>query len=53
MKIDELLKKYAKGFTDFSGIELAEANLSGVKLSGVDLNNANLSVVNFSGANLT
>lgn len=53
MTVDELLEKYALGFTDFSGIELAEANLSGVKLSGVDLSNANLSVVNFSGANLT
>ena len=53
MNSEKLLNKYAKGITDFRGIELAEANLSGVKLSGVDLSNANLSVVNFSGANLT
>ena len=53
MNVDKLLEKYAKGFTDFSGIELTEANLSGVKLSGADLSNANLSVANLSGANLT
>ena len=53
MNVDKLLEKYALGLTDFSGIELAEANLSGVKLSGVDLSNANLSVANLSGANLT
>ncbi len=53
MTVEELLEKYAQGFTDFSGIELPEANLCGVKLSGVDFSHANLSIVNFSGANLT
>ena len=52
MNVEELLEKYAKGFTDFSGIELSEANLCGVKLTGVDFSHANLSIVNFSGANL-
>ena len=53
MNIDQLLEKYTLGFTDFSGIELAEANLCGVKLSGADFCHANLSVANLSGANLT
>lgn len=53
MTVEELLEKYALGFTDFRGIELPEANLCGVKLSGADLSNANLSIVNLSGANLT
>ena len=53
MTLDELLEKYALGLTDFSGVELSEANLAGVKLSGADLSNANLNVANLSGANLT
>ena len=53
MTVEELLEKYAAGVLNFSGIDLAEANLSGVKLSGVNLSNANLSIVNLSGANLS
>ncbi|AFY55267.1 putative low-complexity protein [Rivularia sp. PCC 7116] len=53
MNVDKFLEKYALGFTDFSGVELPEANLCGVKLSGIDLSHANLSIVNLSGANLT
>ncbi len=53
MTVEELLEQYAAGVLDFSGIELTEANLSGVKLSGVNLSNANLSIVNLSGANLS
>ncbi|ACC79710.1 pentapeptide repeat protein [Nostoc punctiforme PCC 73102] len=53
MTVEELLEKYAAGVLNFSGIDLAEANLSGVKLSGVNLSDANLSIVNLSGANLS
>jgi uncharacterized protein YjbI with pentapeptide repeats len=53
MTVEELLEQYAAGVLNFSGIDLAEANLSGVKLSGVNLSNANLSIVNLSGANLS
>ncbi|HLO87241.1 MAG TPA: pentapeptide repeat-containing protein [Nostocaceae cyanobacterium] len=53
MTLEELLEKYATGVLDFRGIELAEANLSGIKLSGANLSRANLSVVNLSGANLS
>ncbi|MHC5724115.1 MAG: pentapeptide repeat-containing protein [Nostoc sp.] len=53
MTVEELLEQYAAGVLNFSGVDLAEANLSGVKLSGVNLSDANLSIVNFSGANLS
>jgi uncharacterized protein YjbI with pentapeptide repeats len=53
MNVEELLEKYAAGVRDFSGVDLSEANLSGVKLSGVNFNQANLSVINLSGANLS
>ncbi|MEO0842303.1 MAG: pentapeptide repeat-containing protein [Cyanobacteria bacterium J06643_5] len=53
MNVEKLLEKYALGFRDFSGIELTEANLAGIKLSGVDLSHADLSIVNLSGSNLT
>ncbi|MEH2055349.1 MAG: pentapeptide repeat-containing protein [Nostoc sp.] len=53
MTVEELLEKYAAGVLNFSGIDLAEANLSGVKLSGINLSDANLSIVNLSGANLS
>lgn len=52
MNVEELLAQYAAGVTDFSGVDLSEANLSGVKLSGINLSQANLSVINLSGANL-
>jgi uncharacterized protein YjbI with pentapeptide repeats len=53
MTVEELLEKYAFGVTDFSGVDLSEANLSGIKLSGANFTRANLSVVNLSGANLS
>ncbi|MBW4556428.1 MAG: pentapeptide repeat-containing protein [Trichormus sp. ATA11-4-KO1] len=53
MTVEELLEQYAAGVIDFSGVDLCEANLSGVKLSGVNLSSADLSVVNLSGANLS
>jgi uncharacterized protein YjbI with pentapeptide repeats len=53
MTVEELLEQYAAGVTNFSGIELCEANLSGAKLVGINLSQANLSVVNLSGANLS
>jgi len=53
MTVEELLEKYALGLTDFSGVDLSEANLSGTKLIGANLTKANLSVVNLSGANLS
>ncbi|MCC5637213.1 pentapeptide repeat-containing protein [Nostoc sp. CHAB 5844] len=53
MTVEELLEQYAAGVTNFSGIELCEANLSGAKLIGINLSEANLSVVNLSGANLS
>ncbi|BCL33604.1 hypothetical protein NSMS1_00510 [Nostoc sp. MS1] len=53
MNVEELLTKYANGVINFSGIDLSEANLSGVKLCGVNFSQANLSIVNLSGANLS
>jgi uncharacterized protein YjbI with pentapeptide repeats len=53
MTLEELLEKYAAGVTNFRGVDLSEANLSGIKLSGADFSQANLSVVNLSGANLS
>ncbi|MBW4644983.1 MAG: pentapeptide repeat-containing protein [Goleter apudmare HA4340-LM2] len=53
MNVEELLEKYATGVIDFSGVDLSEANLSGVKLNGVNFSQANLSVINLSGANLS
>ncbi|HYW19674.1 MAG TPA: pentapeptide repeat-containing protein [Nodularia sp. (in: cyanobacteria)] len=53
MTVEELLEKYAAGVINFSGVDLCEANLCGVKLSGINLSEADLSVVNFSGANLS
>lgn len=53
MDVREILKKYAAGERDFSGLNLAEVNLSGVHLSGANLSEVNLSVANLSGANLS
>ncbi len=52
MDEEELLKSYAAGERNFSGIILPEANLSGANLSGANFSYANLSVANLSGANL-
>ncbi len=49
----ELIAKYAKGVLDFSGLDLAESNLSNINLSGINLSQANLSVANLSGTNLS
>ncbi|HEY9800003.1 MAG TPA: pentapeptide repeat-containing protein [Leptolyngbyaceae cyanobacterium] len=53
MNVEELLAKYANGVINFIGVDLSEANLSGVKLCGVNFSQANLSVINLSGANLS
>ena len=53
MEIREILKQYTAGVRDFSGLNLAEVNLSGVNLSGANLSEVNLSVANLSGANLS
>ncbi|MDB9376072.1 pentapeptide repeat-containing protein [Nodularia sphaerocarpa] len=53
MTVEELLEQYAAGIINFTGVNLCEANLSGVKLSGINLSAADLSLVNFSGANLS
>ncbi|MBD2360557.1 pentapeptide repeat-containing protein [Anabaena minutissima FACHB-250] len=53
MNVEELLKQYADGVINFSGVDLSEANLSGIKLSGANFSQANLSVANLSGANLS
>ncbi len=50
MTVEEFLEKYTVGIRDFSGVDLAEANLNGAKLSEVILTHANLNVVNLSGA---
>ena len=58
----ELLRRYAAGERDFSGIDLRKAdlseadlrgiNLSGADLRGADLRESNLRFANFQGANL-
>ncbi len=53
MTVEELLEQYAAGVINFSGVDLCEANLCGVKLSGINLSEADLSIVNLSGANLS
>lgn len=58
MSTEELLKRYAAGEREFTGIDLSEVDLSGVNLAGADLSGANLlgtdlSVANLSGVNLS
>ncbi|ABA23996.1 Pentapeptide repeat protein [Trichormus variabilis ATCC 29413] len=53
MNVEELLAQYATGVINFSGVDLSEANLSGVKLCGVNFSQANLSIANLSGSNLS
>lgn len=53
MEVEELLKRYAAGEREFTGINLCEANLSRVNLSGANLSQANMSIANLSGANLS
>ncbi|MGB3650170.1 MAG: hypothetical protein WBA41_03050 [Rivularia sp. (in: cyanobacteria)] len=47
MHLQELLKRYAAGERDFSGIDLTGADFDGFsgqkKLSGINLSNSNLS----------
>jgi hypothetical protein len=52
MTPSELVKKYGAGVRDFSGVDLHNANLSGVYLAGADLHAANLSGANLNGINL-
>ncbi|MHC5823934.1 MAG: pentapeptide repeat-containing protein, partial [Nostoc sp.] len=40
MKADQLLKNYAAGVRDFTGVNLSEANLREADLSGVILDRA-------------
>ena len=58
MTAEELLKRYAAGERDFTGVDLNEVNLSGTDLSDINLTNANLIDANLtetslSNANLT
>jgi len=49
----EILKKYAQGVKDFSGIDIRKAPMMGVSLRGVVLDGSNLSQIDLSKANLT
>lgn len=53
LKRFELVKRYAEGDRDFTGINLNEANLSRINLSQSILRRASLFVTNISGANLS
>ncbi|MDZ7964838.1 MAG: pentapeptide repeat-containing protein [Nostoc sp. DedSLP03] len=52
MNRDELLKRYAAGERDFSGVDLGRANLYGIDLSSANLSRANISYAKLSDANL-
>ncbi len=51
--VETLLRRYAEGQRDFSGIHLNEASLAGAKLDHIILKHAHLKVVNLSTANLS
>ena len=53
MKAEELLKHYAAGARDFTGVDLSEIKLMGVNLAGVVLREATLNVANLTGSNLS
>ena len=53
LKRFELVKRYAEGDRDFTGINLNEANLSRINLSQSILRRASLFITNISGANLS
>ncbi|MGK7919796.1 MAG: pentapeptide repeat-containing protein [Trichodesmium sp.] len=53
MDREEILKQYAAGEKNFTGITLCEANLSKVNLNQINLSQAILNLTNFSGANLS
>lgn len=53
MEPDELVRRYAAGERDFSGVDLSGANLAGVNLAEADLSGADLSYANLSRANLS
>ncbi len=53
MDISQLSEQYAAGIRDFSGINLAESNLTGIDLTGANLSGAKLSVANLTDANLS
>ncbi|MBN3923760.1 pentapeptide repeat-containing protein, partial [Nostoc sp. NMS4] len=50
MNRDELLKRYAAGERDFSGVDLSRANLYGIDLSSANLSRANISHANLGDA---
>lgn len=52
MDASELVKLYAAGKRDFSGVNLTSANLCGANFVGINLNGADLVGVNLSNANL-
>jgi uncharacterized protein YjbI with pentapeptide repeats len=53
MQAEEILKQYADGERNFSGINITEVNLSRANLTGIDFSDATLSIANFTGANLS
>lgn len=53
MQAEDIIKKYAAGERDFSGMDLTEINLSRANLTGANFRNATLSIANLSGANLS
>ncbi len=50
MDASELLRQYAVGKRDFSGVNLSGENLCGVELCGVDLSGAKLLKTNLTSA---
>jgi uncharacterized protein YjbI with pentapeptide repeats len=53
MDREELLRRYAAGERDFSGVSLRGLDFSDCNLSGINLSNADLSETEWDGANLS
>lgn len=53
MQAEEILKKYADGERNFSGVNITEVNLSRANLTGIDFSDATLSIANLTGAKLS
>ncbi|GGA35792.1 pentapeptide repeat-containing protein [Okeania sp. KiyG1] len=53
MDAEELLKRYADGERDFSGIKLTRSKLRGANLKGINLSHATLTEVKLQGASAT
>lgn len=53
MQAEEILKKYADGERNFSGVNITEINLTRANLTGIDFSDATLSIANLTGANLS